>query len=416
MDPQPPIKAAPTAWLRTSVLEPHVSAYCSYLCSWRYATNTIRTYVLCIAHFARWMGRKRISLASMDESVIRRFMVRHLPQCDCPDPVRRWPSDIRAALRHLLIVLRASGAVPNRPRHQNPLQIEVSRFGRYMEQVLGLAPSTRKQRVHIVHRFLLQQFGSGPIAISRVKSTEVLQFVTGQKARIRAGSMNVLRSTLRCYFRFRVLSGDHVQSLMGAVPSTANWRLAPLPDVFSEQEIQKFLRSFRELSCSPKRAYAMARCLADLGLRASEVARLHLEDIDWHNGTVRLAANKSRRVDVLPLPMKTGRAIAEYLCSERPHTKNRAVFVRHVAPYDKPIGAGVVQRHVREAYRRCGWTHSRVHILRHSVASRLLQAGTSLKDIADLLRHRSLDTSAIYTKVNRKQLAAVALPWLGRTS
>jgi len=190
--------------------------------------------------------------------------------------------------------------------------------------------------------------------------------------------------------------------------------LAALPEVFSEQEIQQLLSSFRELSCSPKRAYAMVRCLADLGLRASEVARLHLEDIDWHTGTIRLAANKSRRVDVLPLPMKTGRAIAEYLRSERPQTKNRAVFVRHVAPYDKPIGAEVVRRHVREAYRRCGWTHSRVHILRHSVASRLLQAGTSLKDIADLLRHRSLDTSVIYTKVNCKQLAAVALPWLGR--
>jgi site-specific recombinase XerD len=89
------------------------------------------------------------------------------------------------------------------------------------------------------------------------------------------------------------------------------------------------------------------------------------------------------------------------------------VFVRHVAPYDQPIGTGVVQRAVREAYRRCGLPYSRVHVLRHSVASRLLSAGTPLKEIADVLRHRSLDTSAIYTKVDTTRLTAVALPWPG---
>jgi integrase/recombinase XerD len=76
----------------------------------------------------------------------------------------------------------------------------------------------------------------------------------------------------------------------------------------------------------------------------------------------------------------------------------------------------VVQRAVREAYRRCGWTRSKVHILRHSVASRLLRAGTPMKDIADILRHRSLDTSAIYAKVDLNKLAAVALPWPGSAS
>ena len=82
-------------------------------------------------------------------------------------------------------------------------------------------------------------------------------------------------------------------------------------------------------------------------------------------------------------------------------------------PYGEPIGTGVMQRRVREAYRRCGLPHTRVHILRHSVASRLLNAGTPLKEIAEVLRHRSLDTSAIYTKVTAARLTAVALPWPG---
>jgi integrase len=207
-----------------------------------------------------------------------------------------------------------------------------------------------------------------------------------------------------------------LQHLAFAVPTVANRRLSTLPPVLSEADIQRQLRSFDHSAPSGKRAYAMARCLIDLGLRAHDVARLCLEDIDWQNGTIRLAANKSRRTDVLPLPVETGRAIADYLRTERPTTANRAVFVRHVAPYDEPIGPGVVRNVIVAAFRRCGWSHYHVHILRHTTASRLLAAGTPLKEIADILRHRSLNTTAIYTKVDTNRLAAVALPWPGRAA
>jgi integrase len=230
------------------------------------------------------------------------------------------------------------------------------------------------------------------------------------------GSLKVIAEALRAYIQFRALLGDPVQHLASAVPSVANWRLANLPRVLSEADILQFLRSFDQSAPSGKRAYAMARCLTDLALRANEVVRLRLEDIDWRKGTVRLAANKSRRTDVLPLPTETGQAIAAYLNTERPTTANRAVFVRHVAPYDCPIGPGVVRKAVIAAFRRCGWPHSHVHILRHSAASRLLSAGTPLKEIADILRHRNLDTTAIYTKVDMNRLAAVALPWPGSSS
>jgi site-specific recombinase XerD len=190
--------------------------------------------------------------------------------------------------------------------------------------------------------------------------------------------------------------------------------LAGVPELLSDQEVRALLNSFSKLEHSPKRAYAMVRCLTDLGLRASEVAHLRLEDIDWKKGTILLPMGKLRRGSVLPLTEKVGQAITDYLRKERPRTSNRAVFVRHVAPYDVPIGSGVVRRAVREAYQRCGLAHSRVHILRHSMASRLLSQGAPLKEIADVLRHRSLDTSMIYTKVDLRRLVAVALPWPGR--
>jgi len=116
---------------------------------------------------------------------------------------------------------------------------------------------------------------------------------------------------------------------------------------------------------------------------------------------------------VLPLPHTTGQAIAAYLRSERPTTVNRCVFVRHVAPTDEPIRADVVRNTVRQAYRRCGLPYTRVHILRHTLASRLLETGGTLKEVADMLRHRELDTAMIYAKVDTRRLAAVAMPWPG---
>jgi len=160
----------------------------------------------------------------------------------------------------------------------------------------------------------------------------------------------------------------------------------------------------------------MVRCLTDLGLRCAETAGLRLEDSNWGAGTIRVAGTKTRRIDILPLPATTGAAIVAYLRDERPPTLHRALFVRHVAPFDTPVGKDVVRRAVLAAYRRCGWTRTRVHILRHSVASRLLRVGTPMKEIADILRHRSLDTSAIYTKVDLTRLASVALPWPGSVS
>ena len=384
-----------------------------YLGSRGYAPSTQRVYLGCIAHFAHWMHRERLALKRLDEGAVARYITEHLLRCDCPEPVRRGVHDNRAALVHLLAILRASGAIAEPRKPHGQVEAELERFDLYMRQARGLADNTREQRVAIVRRLLSSQFGSRPVVPARLSPAGVRRFMLDHTDSWSAASMHVIAGALRGYLRFRTSQGDRVQALLAAIPSIANWRLATLPEVPTEIEIGRLLRSFDQPVPSSRRAYAMVRCLVDLGLRSSEVVGLQLDDIDWQAGTVRLAKLKSRRVDVLPLPCETGRAISSYLVSERPQSASRAVFVRHVAPYDLPIQTGVVQRTVREAYRRCGLPYTRVHILRHSVASRLLSAGTPLKEIADVLRHRSLDTSAIYTKVDTVRLSAVALPWPG---
>ena len=161
--------------------------------------------------------------------------------------------------------------------------------------------------------------------------------------------------------------------------------------------------------------YAIVRCALDMGLRSCEIANLQLADIDWRAGTVTLKRTKSLRQDTLPLPELTGQALAEYVQRERPKTTNSAVFVRCLAPRDTPIGADGVRRVIRDAYQRIGLTHGRSHALRHTLACQLPDHGSSLKEVADVLRHRSLNTSLIYAKLDISRLGAVALPWPGST-
>jgi integrase/recombinase XerD len=407
------LQQRPRAWLKQSKLDAHVSGYCTYLDTHHYAATTQRMYLACVVHFAHWIHEERLILARLDEGDVARYLTEHLPRCGCPPPVRRAVHINRAALSHLLATLRASGTIAPRRKAHEQIESELDRFDAYMRHVEGFADSTIAYRVSLVRRFLSGARGSKPLARGRLSAAWVGRFIGDHRGRCNPGSMHAVVGAVRGYLRFRAADGDKVRAFLDAIPSVAHWRLATIPDVLGEVEIENLLGSFDRPFPSSRRAYAILRCLVDLGLRTSEVVRLRLDDIDWQAGTIRLAKPKSRRVDILPLPRETGRAISRYLVAERPQTTNRAVFVRHVAPRDQPIGSHVVSKAVRAAYRRCGLSHTRVHILRHSVASRLLKAGTPLKEIADVLRHRSLNTSAIYTKIDVARLAAVALPWPG---
>jgi integrase/recombinase XerD len=408
-----PLQPHVRAWLRQSALEGHGAKYWEHLEVHRYAASTRRIYLACVAHFAHWMRQERLALKRLDDDAVARYLAEHLPQCSCAEPVRRLAHENRAALVHLRAILRANGTIAEPRKPDRQIESELERFDGYMRHVRGLADNTREQRVAIVRRLLSSQFGSRPVAPARLSPIGIRRFIMDHAGRWSAASLHVIAGAVRSYLRFRMSQGDRMQAALAVVPSVAQWRLAALPEVPTSAEVERLLRSFDQPFPSSRRAYAMTRCLVDLGLRSSEVVGLCLDDIDWQAGTVRLAKLKSRRTDVLPLPRETGRAISSYLVSERPQSSNRAVFVRHVAPYDRPIETGVVQRAVRGAYRRCGLPYTRVHVLRHSVASRLLSAGTPLKEIADVLRHRSLNTSAIYTKIDTGRLIAVALPWPG---
>jgi len=171
------------------------------------------------------------------------------------------------------------------------------------------------------------------------------------------------------------------------------------------------LRSFDRGTSAGRRDYAIALCFSELALRANEVAALTLDDVDWRALTVRLRQTKQRRERLLPLPARVARAVVAYLRRDRRTVKHRRLFINLRPPLDQPLSTDGVRHVIRRAFGRCGIRASGPHLLRQSWASAAHQRGMDLKRIADVLGHRSVETTASYAKVHFEQLRQAALPW-----
>ena len=404
-------------WLDEGALAPNVDAFKQYLTDRGYSRNSFANCVGSIAHFAQWIRRRGVDVQRVDESVVSEFLDAHLPSCRCTGVIQRHRPSLSAALGHLLVVLRAQGVISPPVVSKTPVDDELRRYGEYMGRVRGLAPKTQAMALGVVRRLLTSRFGDYAIDIAAIKAEHVRCFFAQEAKRYsKPASAGTVVAALRGYFRYRASLGDLVHGLIGALSYPANWQLASLPKTLTPEEVQQLVGSLDQAGRSQRRAAAIVRCALDLGLRSGEVARLSLDDIDWRVGTITLRHTKGRREDVLPLPATTGAAIAAYLKEERPKTRNRAVFVRHLAPRDQPVGPDLVRKTIRQAYARAGLPYTSSHLLRHTMANRLLAGGSSLKEVADVLRHRSLNTTLIYAKLDSRNLVAVALPWPGSAS
>jgi integrase len=149
--------------------------------------------------------------------------------------------------------------------------------------------------------------------------------------------------------------------------------------------------------------------LSRLGLRIGEVAALRLEHVDWRAGELVICGKGSRR-ERLPLPVDVGEAIVAWLRDGRPHCQSRFVFTRVRAPHEG-LHPSSLNDVVHRACKRAGLPEVGAHRLRHTAATEMLRAGSSLREVGQVLRHRSSETTSIYAKVDRRALAALVQPW-----
>lgn len=400
------------ARLSTNPLRDYFPAFVAHLHSRGHGPLLIQLYTQVLEHFGRWVGTQQLSMEAVDQQLVRRFLQSHLPQCRCPTPAPTYLITVRAALNQLLRLRRDSATPPPRSV-SSPHDLVIEQFVEHLRGTCGLAASTCGYRARYAHEFLQFAFDSRPLRWSALKPRDVQSFVTAFARRCRTGSAQVVASSLRSFLRWLQLQGHCPPGLIAAVPHIPQWRLAHVPKVMTEEQLRQFLDGFERTTATGQRDYALAVCLVDLGLRVSEVAALLLDDIDWRRATLRIRGAKERRVRELPLPQGVGQALTAYLCHGRPVSASRHAFLRHRAPVGWPVSAAVIRGVMNRAYGKLegGFPWLGTHVLRHTAATRMQRAGASLKEIGDVLGHRSLDTTAIYAKVDLEQLSTVALPW-----
>ena len=402
------------AWLLDGPLSPHIDAFQALLERGRYAEGSMEKALRALAHFAQWMTRCRLSAEQIDEALVKQFLDFHLPRCDCHPTALRTHGDLRSNLAHMLASLREQHVILELPGPSGPIAEELYRYNVHMRDARGLAIGTRELRLATVSRLLLCKFAGRAIAIGELQPEDVRGFIATELTRVNSVShASTLAAALRAYFRYRATCGDTLHALLGVISSPARWSLASLPRALTAEEVQRLLAHCAQARPTPLRVLAMVRLALDLGLRIGEIARLEMADFNWRAGTVILKGTKSGHQDVLPLPVTTGQALAEYLRHERPTSTLPTLFVRKMAPHDKPISVNMVRSAISNALRSAGIAHTRCHSLRHTLACRMVNNGSSIKEVADVLRHRSLNTSLIYAKLDLQLLAEVALPWPG---
>lgn len=294
------------------------------------------------------------------------------------------------------------------------LDLLVEAYKQHQRRTRGLREQTLRGYERLVRRFVRVALSDDPIDPTRISGADVVEFFASLRGRFSPSSLKAVRTALRSFFRFLQVEGLCDERLESAIPTVARWRLATLPRCLSDAQLARVLASLEASSSCGQRDCAIVVLLASLGLRPGEVAGLRLEDIDWRAGSICLRERKTRRGAVVPLPREAGRALVAYLREQRPPTEERRVFVQqHGIRCGEPISSNAVSAVVVRALRRAGVEAplAGAYVFRHTVASRLVRRGASLKEVADFFGHRSLDTTAIYAKLDLEALREVALPW-----
>jgi integrase/recombinase XerD len=298
-------------------------------------------------------------------------------------------------------------------RTTDPLSVLIRGYDDHLFSNRGASEKTRELYGGYGRDFLTTTFHGRKFNPGALDRSDILRFVKRCARRYKPKTMKLVTTSLRSVLRFLTLRGVCAARLVEAVPTLPCWKLAALPPSLTDDELRRFLVSFDRKTACGQRGYAIVACMVFLGLRADEVARLHLDDIDWDKGILRITVRKSRRSSHLPLPKRVGRALVAYIRGHRPVPSERMVFVRHIHSRGGALNSRAIRSIVRGAFRRAGVKppSQGSHILRHTAATQMIRKGATLKDVADVLRHRSLMTTAIYTKVDLPTLRRVAMPW-----
>ena len=284
----------------------------------------------------------------------------------------------------------------------------------YLRNERGLSEHSLHVYVPYIRDFLAAQVTRSCRFSPRAFDALTIRKYLVNKTRDRSDAYRrLLAVSLRSFLRFLFLYGHALQDLSRSVPAVRKYRQSVPPVFLSPDDVARTLSVMDRSTSRDRRNYAVLLLLARLGLRASEVVLLELDDIHWRAGEI-VIRGKGGMFERLPLVSEVGRALAMYIRDSRGVSPTRRVFLRHYPPHIGLTGPAAVGHIVRSALARAGIQRSgrgAAHLFRHGLATKMIRRGAALSEIAEILRHRSQATTAIYTQVSFEALRSVARPW-----
>ncbi len=378
-----------------------------------YKSTSIKLY---LARIARFSGYAMDQGYNKSSPIPRKVVDCYLD--NIPTSPARWAS--QSAIRHaqrcfpdrFLTTPRQNEVVPDGPL--------LAAYLKHLQTIRGLQPKTCEGLLLAARRILAWQkmhLDNGPL--SGLTPIHVLAMTHDLLVECRSDvSRSSATSCIRSFLRYLSWTNLNAQELAQFVPKTAYWHHAHLPPQLAWESIRYAVDAIDLTTASGLRDRAIILLFATTGMRSKELRQLELDDIHWRAGELVLRQTKGHRNRAVPLLEETAAALAEYVLQARPRIADRRIFLSLVPPIRPLIHSGTLSRIVLTRLQRAGIPIQRggAHLLRHSLATRLVQKRRPIKEVADLLGHQSIDTTSIYVKVAVTQLTDVPLPFPGGKS
>jgi len=391
----------------------HLLSFVSSLATQQYSVSYVCLLAQHALAFGHWCEDGGISFHDLkDDDVVRYQRFRSRRRSRCSETRRRELH----ALELLMRFLRDRGVCHVAQTHAIAADEVAEGFAQSLKRDQGLAVVTVESYARWTRKFLVWRFGQGAVCLRDVRVTDAGAFVKSEAKRIAPAALKNVVNALRSFLRYAQVRGEVSAGLAASVPSVAGWACTPpVPRAISAEHAQRAVDSCDRRSAVGRRDRAVLLLLARLGLRACEIVRLTLDDVDWDCAQLRVRG-KGGRQSLLPLPVDVGEAIAAYLQHGRPASPDRHLFLRSLAPIrglmEGSDGIGTIVRHALHRA-NADAPHRGSHQFRHALAVRMLQLGASFPEIGQVLRHRSPQSTSVYAKVDVSALRKLAMAWPG---
>lgn len=391
-------------------LFPAIEEFAGELDSAGYCPATVAGYLRGARHLTWCIEHRRFRRAELTLQNLLAFGRDPHARCGCPFP-EKPSSNGFSAMKPFLRILQRRGIapVPGRP----PFSSELDGFGTFLDEVRGVAEETRLTRLRALAEGLRVLMPGGRFDVRKLTVPAINRLVAAIAHKSQIQKARWMADTLRGFCRYLDTKGDGPGIDGAAIRGPKTIKYQPSSKALTIEQVRLLLRPLREDTPLAARDFAVLLVLARTGLRRSDVARLGLQDFDARASTLIVRRNKSRREHEVPLPPEARDALLTYVCKYRPRGTGDALFHAESFPFEKRLSAGAVSAIVARAFRRSGIQHvsNGAHTLRHSLATHLVARRMSLKSIADVLIHKSIETTVLYARLDRQRLTEVARAW-----